>query len=112
MIITTSFALMVITICIWLGNKFFNNKALQWLAETGKMTLTHYVVHVTIGMLIFQYLTGKKYTGFLQTAMPSSPAYILAFSTLLFLGSLAFSVLWSKKFKKGPLETLMRKFSG
>ena len=111
MIITASFALMVITICIWLGDEFFNNKLLHSLAATGKMTLTHYVVHLTIGMLIFQNLTGKKYTGFLQTEMPSSPAYILTFSTIFFLVSVVFSVLWSRKFKNGPLETLMRKFS-
>ena len=112
MVITASFGLLVITICIWLGERFFNNKPLQWLAETGKMTLTHYVTHLTIGMLIFQSLTGKEYTGFLPAGMPSSPAYILAFSALAFLVSVVFSVLWSRKFKNGPLETLMRKFSG
>ncbi|WP_218029233.1 DUF418 domain-containing protein [Segetibacter aerophilus] len=112
MIITASFGLLVITICIWLGDKFSHNTPLQWLAETGKMTLTHYVVHLTIGMITFQSLTGKKYTGFLQSGMPSSPAHIFAFSSLFFLVSVAFSVLWSRKFRRGPLENLMRKFSG
>lgn len=111
-IITASFALMVITICIWLGNKYSHNKLLNGFAETGKMTLTHYVFHLTIGMLIFQALTGKKYTGFLQIQTPASPAYILVFSVILFILCIVFSVLWSKRFKKGPLETLMRKISG
>lgn len=111
MIITASFALMVITTCIWLGDKFSHNRLLKWFTETGKMTLTHYVVHLTIGMLILQALTGKKYTGLLQMQTPSSPAYILVFSIIFFLLSIIFSVLWSKKFKKGPLETLMRKIS-
>lgn len=112
MMITASYGVMVITTCIWLADKFSDSKLLHWLAETGKMTLTHYVVHLTIGMLVFQLLTGIKYTGFLQTGMPGSPAFILAFSTLFFLISVAFSVLWRRKCKNGPLELLMRKFSG
>lgn len=109
MIVTASFALMVITTCIWLGEKFSENILLKNLTETGKMTLTHYVLHLTIGMLIFQVLTRKKYTGLLQMEMPSPPVYIFVFSVIYFLLSMVFSVLWSKKFKKGPLETLMRK---
>lgn len=111
MIITASFALMVITTCIWLSDRFSQNRLLKWFTETGKMTLTHYVVHLTIGMLIFQALTGKKYTGLLQMKIPSSPAYILVFSVIFFLLGTVFSVLWSRKFEKGPLETLMRKIS-
>jgi uncharacterized membrane protein YeiB len=112
MIITASFALMVITVCIWLGRKYSESKIIKWLAITGGLTLSNYVFHLTVGILIFQALSGKKYTGFLQTGIPSTPGYILTFSILLFLVTVTLSVLWTKRFKKGPLETLMRKISG
>jgi uncharacterized membrane protein YeiB len=102
---------MVISAFIWLGNAFEQSKLLIWLSEAGKMTLTHYVLHLTLGMLLFQAMSGKKYTGLLQAGSPSSPAYILAFSASLFLLSVLFSVMWSKRFSKGPLEMTMRKFS-
>lgn len=112
MIITASFALMVITICIWLGERFSGSFLIKCLADTGKMTLTNYVQHLTLGMLLLQGLTGRKYTGFLQTEMPVSPAYIFTFSVIYFILSIAFSTLWIRKFEKGPLETFMRKVSG
>jgi uncharacterized membrane protein YeiB len=112
MIITASFALMAITICIWFGDKFSESTIVKWLSDTGKMTLTNYVQHLTIGMLILQVLTGLKYTGFLQMTNPISPTYVLSFSIIYFTISVVFSTLWTKKFKRGPLELLMRKISG
>jgi uncharacterized membrane protein YeiB len=112
MIITASFALMVITICIWLGDKFSQSALVKYLSNTGKMTLTNYVQHLTIGMLILQAISGIKYTGFLQTEMPISPLFVLTYSIIYFIISVIFSTLWTKKFKQGPLEILMRKISG
>ena len=112
MIITASFALMVITICIWLGNQFPESIIVKSLSDTGKMTLTNYVQHLTIGMLILQALTGRKYTGFLQIELPVSPSYIFTFSVIYFFISIILSTLWTTKFKRGPLELLMRKISG
>lgn len=112
MIITASFALMVIVFCIWVGEKFEQSLIVNWLADTGKMTLTNYVQHITIGVLLLQFLSGSTYTGFLQTGKTLSPAYILTFSIGYFVISVICSVWWTKKFSKGPLEILMRKISG
>lgn len=57
-------------------------------------------------------LTGKSYTGFLEDETPTEPIYILAYSIAFFTLSLLFSYLWGKRLKNGPLETLMRRFSG
>jgi uncharacterized protein len=111
MAITAGFALMVIPICIVIGERFSSNKIILWLSKTGQMTLSHYIIHITLGMLIFALITGKHYTGFLEDEMPTSPLNILVFASLFFLLSVWFSVIWSKKFKNGPVETLMRKFS-
>jgi uncharacterized protein len=95
------------------GEKFENSLLVKWLSDTGKMTLTNYVQHLTIGVLIFQLLTSSKYPGgYLQMDKIISPLYILIFSFCYFVLSVAFSVLWTKKFGRGPLEMLMRKIAG
>jgi uncharacterized protein len=112
MLITTGFALMVIAICMFLGEQFAENKLTKILAKTGQMTLSHYVIHLTIGMVILATLTNKHYSGYLEDETPTEPIYILGYSLLFFVWSVLFSYLWSKRFMNGPMETLMRHFSG
>lgn len=76
------------------------------------MTLTHYISHVTIGMIIFSFSTGKNYTGHLTENAATSPIFILLFAVSYFVLSCLFSKFWTKKYKNGPVETLMRKISG
>lgn len=110
-LITTGWALMVISFCMYIGNKFSTNKFISLLSKTGQMTLSLYVIHMTIGVLLLAKLTKKNYTGFPQTDMPVEPIFILAYAILFFVLSVWFSYLWKKKFKNGPIETLMRKIS-
>lgn len=111
-LVTMAFAFMVIPICMVAGEKFPTNKLVLALQKTGQMTLSHYVIHLTLGMITMAGLTGKHYTGLLEDEKPTSPIYILVYSLLFYIFSILFSVVWSKKFKNGPLETLMRKISG
>jgi uncharacterized membrane protein YeiB len=110
--ITTGFALMVISICMFIGDKFSTNKFIGLLVKTGKMTLSHYVLHLTIGMIILSKLTNKKYTGLLTNDVPTEPVYIFIYAVVFFIMSVLFSHFWSKKFRNGPIETIMRKISG
>lgn len=110
--ITTGFALVVISICFYLGNKFQTNRITETLVKTGQMTLTHYVTHMTIGVLILGSITQKTYTGFPILENPISQNFILLYALLFFILSMLFSYFWSKKFKKGPIESIMRKISG
>ena len=110
--ITTGFALMVISISMFIGNKFSTNKFIGLLVKTGQMTLSHYVIHLTIGMIILSKLTNKKYTGLLTNDTPTEPLYIFIYAFTFFIMSVLFSHFWSKKFRNGPIETLMRKISG
>lgn len=110
--ITMGFAFMVISVCMYIGEKFLYNPVVSALQKTGQMTLSHYIIHLTIGMVLFEYITDKHYTGLLEDETPTLPIYILGYSVLFYVFSILFSVLWSKKFKYGPLETLMRKISG
>jgi uncharacterized protein len=112
LLVTAGFALMVIPICMYLGEQFKNAKIIHYLAKTGRMTLSHYVIHITLGMLILEQLTNKTYTGFAEDEVPTQPEYILLYAIVFYIVSITFSWFWSKKFKNGPLETLMRKISG
>ena len=111
-IVTMGFALMVIPFLMYIGEKFPTNSIVLALQKTGQMTLSHYVIHLILGMIILAKLTGKHYTGFLEDEIPTSAAYILGYSLLFYIFSVFFSVFWRKKFKNGPLELLMRKISG
>lgn len=111
-LVTMGFALMVIPICMVLGEKFATNQVILALQKTGQMTLTHYVSHLTLGMILFAFITGKQYTGLLEDEKPTEAIYILGYAVLYYLLSILFSIVWSKRFKNGPLETLMRKISG
>jgi len=110
--VTMGFALMVIPFLMYIGERFSTNNIVLALQKTGQMTLSHYVIHLILGMIILARLTGKQYTGLLEDEIPTSAAYILAYSILFFLFSVFFSILWRKKFKNGPIELLMRKISG
>ncbi len=112
MFLTTGFALMVIPFCIFLGERCKNTWLVGSLLQVGQMTLSHYVIHLTIGMLLLSALSGKRYSGVLVVKEPLSPFYILCYAVAFFCISILFTVLWRYKFKNGPLEILMRKISG
>ena len=112
MLSTASFALVVIMICLEVGARFSSNALVQALAATGQMTLTHYVIHLTLGILLFWGLTGHAYTGTINEQLSESPATILAFALGFFALSVVFSLIWKRSFRHGPLESLMRWITG
>lgn len=111
-LITASFALMVISVCMFVADKFPTSKIINSLVKTGQMTLSFYVLHVTVGMIIFSSISNKVYTGYLTQQTPMEPIYILTFAILFYILCVVFSIFWTKKYRNGPLETLMRKISG
>lgn len=114
---TASFALMLLVVCLEVGDRFAGSRWLKALTATGQMTLTHYVVHLTLGMLMLWGLTGHPYTGTVNEIQPESPGLVLGFAVGFYALSVGFSVVWSERrsgrtFRHGPLETLMRKLTG
>jgi uncharacterized protein len=109
---TFGFALVVISTCMFIGGKFENNAYAKLFAATGQMTLTHYISHVTIGMIIFAFITGRNYSNHLLERAAVSPLFILLFATAYFAVSCLFSRWWIRRFKHGPMEILMRKITG
>lgn len=112
MLKTAGFALLLLVFCLELGNRFSNRSWAQALAVTGQMTLTHYVVHLTLGLLLFGALTDHAYTGTVNEQSSESPASILAFALGFFALSVLFSTIWKRTFRYGPLESLMRRTAG
>ncbi len=110
-LISASFGVMVIVFCCWIGERFAEKWLIKSISNMGKMTLTNYVQHLTVGMLILQMISGLKYTGFLQQEKVVSPQIILLYSCGYFFLSFLLCNLWLKYFKTGPLEMLMRKIS-
>jgi uncharacterized membrane protein YeiB len=110
MCITIGFAFMVISLCMLLARRFPSSRLLLALQKTGQMTLSLYVVHLTIGMQLFAWLNHKHYTGLMEDETPSPPWYILSFATAFYILCFILSLVWRKKWSHGPLEILLRKW--
>lgn len=100
-----SFALVLITTCIFIGNRWQEVGLWQALSKTGKLSLTFYVAHVVLGMGLMEGCFPRMLG---QFSIQFSLFYALLFS----LGCVAFAVFWMKYRSSGPLEWLMRKLTG
>ncbi|KZD33178.1 hypothetical protein B4082_3246 [Bacillus cereus] len=92
----------ILIICLYITEKFENNWFVTSIVQTGQLTLTHYVSHVFIGIGTLILLNRMEH----QTLL-----FVLLFATAFFIFSILFSVLWRKKFSRGPIEWIMRKLA-
>lgn len=74
------------------------------LAAAGRLSLTVYVAHVLLGMGTLEALGRLDGGQSLESA--------LAASALFYLLAVLFAVLWTKKFRRGPLEAALRRLAG
>ncbi|MCY9548772.1 DUF418 domain-containing protein [Lysinibacillus xylanilyticus] len=102
MLSNSASAIIVIVVSIYIVEKFAGQWLIKSLIQTGQLTLTHYVSHVFIGVGILALLNRLEN----QTL-----AFSILFTTLFFVGSILFSVLWRRKYKRGPIEWVMRKIT-
>lgn len=101
-------ALLVIMLSIYIVNKWSNNLLIRSLIYTGQLTLTHYVSHVVIGIVILL-LFDKVVVFNGYVAQPLLPIFLYA--CVFFIVSVIFSALWRRKYSRGPIEMLMRRWS-
>ncbi|MNI27515.1 hypothetical protein D3C73_812530 [compost metagenome] len=100
MVSATSTAIAFILLSVYITETTFARRAVSALVQTGQMALTHYVLHVIVGLGLLEAL------GILENgSLPFAVLYAIAYFAMAIL----FSYLWSLKFKRGPLETIMRK---
>ncbi|MGE7928999.1 DUF418 domain-containing protein [Lysinibacillus xylanilyticus] len=102
MLSNSASAIIVIVASIYIIEKFPSHWLTKSLIKTGQLTLTHYVSHVFIGVGILALLNRLEN----QTL-----AFSLLFTTLFFVVSILFSVLWRRKYQRGPIEWVMRKIT-
>jgi uncharacterized protein len=112
MISTLGFGLMLISFFMYISRFLHDNKWANDFAKMGQMTLTHYILHLTLGIIILTLMTGKLFEIKMNNETPLHPLLILGYAVEYFLLSCYFSKLWLKRFKNGPFELLMRKISG
>lgn len=72
----------------------------RFLTAPGRQSLTLYMAHILIGMGLLEEL------GMLDGSL--SAPQIVGYAVLFCALSSAFALLWFRKFKRGPLEALMR----
>ncbi|HDX9611310.1 heparan-alpha-glucosaminide N-acetyltransferase domain-containing protein [Bacillus toyonensis] len=99
----TGSAFAILIICLYITEKYENNWFVTSIVQTGQLTLTHYVSHVFIGIGALILLNRMEH----QTLL-----FVFLFATGFFIFSILFSVLWRKKFARGPIEWIMRKLAG
>lgn len=96
-------AIVMISLCLYLGDWLQKKDWLKYLVPAGRQTLTLYIAHILIGMMLLEVLglVGDQSIGMALLA-----------ALLFSLVSIVYAFIWSKFFKRGPLESLMRLVAG
>lgn len=79
-----------------------NNIIIKSLINTGQFTMSHYVFHLFPGLYLLYVL---------NMIVEITVLSIFIYSVIYFIGAIYITQLWKKRFKHGPLETIMRKIS-
>ena len=96
-------AFLIIGLCLLVSEKFKESNIYSLIAPAGTQTLTLYILHIIVGL---GFIDAIGFTG----TQTSSQAFVVAV-TFCILGTI-FAFIWSKWFRWGMFESLMRKFSG
>lgn len=89
----------VIGLAVALGERFPDARWLRPFVSTGQLALTLYVAHVIVGMGTLEAL-GRLENQSLVAALVASGVFCIA--------GVVFAHLWRMRFKRGPLEAIMR----
>lgn len=93
----------LIMLAVAFAQRFPGAPGIRALVAAGQLALTIYVAHVLIGMGALS-AVGRLENQSLPFAVAASAAFYAI--------AVAFAVLWRKRFDRGPLEWVMRKWSG
>jgi uncharacterized membrane protein YeiB len=103
MLAASGTSLVVIILCVRMAERFAGARWLAALVATGQLALTLYVAHVVIGLAPLEELGlghGRR-----------SVAFSVAWGAAFCVGAVLFSYLWRRRFARGPLEMVMRRFA-
>ena len=94
-------AIIAISLCVIVTERFGSAKWLPPLAAVGQSTLTLYVAHTIIGTIAILVMDCFEL---------EYPLFAVWGSLLYFIGALFFCHQWNIRYKRGPLELLVRRF--
>ncbi len=106
----SSVALLAFTLDITDGreNRFFST-----IATAGQYALTFYLAHILFGLYDWEVITDHACYPAGEAPTPSELLTLAGKRAIYFgVGAFLFSWLWSKRFRKGPLESVMRRLTG
>ncbi len=95
-------AWLVIAGSIWLGNQLSERESTP-LVHTGQLALTLYVAHVIVGLGVLEAMGRME-----DQTLPFIIGASLVFSAV----SVVYATLWRRRYRRGPLEWVMRRMSG
>lgn len=95
-------AVMIIMLCLELTFRYPDTSFFKPLVTTGQLALTLYVAHVVVGMGILEAI-GKLQNQTLPFAVGSTMLFCII--------AVSFAHFWRKRFKRGPLEWVMRQLT-
>jgi len=98
-----AFASVLIGMCLRCSNWLASRKIAAFILPAGRQTLTLYIAHIYLGMGCLEAL-GLLGNQTLESALIAS--------AIFFVASVICAWLWSKKFRRGPVEMLMRGLAG
>jgi len=113
-----SFAIIVICCSLYLNEFWKDNLLSKIFSRIGQMSLTIYLAHIILGFGFYLIFIRKIFTFDIPQLHKSLFLYkenvIYSFLMVFIFFTLSgfFAYFWKEKFKQGPLELLMRKFSG
>jgi len=96
-------ACIVISLSVSIGQGCAGARWLTPLISTGQLALTLYVAHVILGMGTLEAIGRLE-----DQSLVFSVGCAFAFCAL----AITFAVVWASRFKRGPLETIMRRLVG
>jgi uncharacterized membrane protein YeiB len=96
-------AFLIIGLCLLVSERFRESKIYSLISPAGTQTLTLYILHIIVGL---GFIDALGFTG----GQNSSQAFVAAI-TFCILGTI-FAFTWSKCFRRGIFESLMRKLTG
>ncbi|WCN36243.1 DUF418 domain-containing protein [Aneurinibacillus uraniidurans] len=94
-------ALFVIALSLYIVDKWEKSSLTKAIIHTGQLSLSHYIGHIIIGLGILEAVN------YLENGQIS---FALAYSCCFFVLAIIFSHIWRKWLKRGPVETIMRKY--
>jgi uncharacterized membrane protein YeiB len=111
-LVGVGYAQMIIGVCLWLSSRI-PKIVRQAFASTGRLSLSWYIIHIYIFIPVYYVLASNSWSDSDWQTVRGHISIATTFVWVLFSfsGMLVLSYYWSKYFRFGPFEALIRFFT-